>query len=143
MDATQLLLSRLPSFRKVGENRFVARCPSHDDRSPSLSISRGDKGALCHCFAGCSVPDILEALDLNVEDLFDAPLVKSARSNNPESPATNRWNVTQVLSGIRDELTLSSLLLRKFLAEGTVTNGDMQTLIGCQYQIDEAIRLLK
>ena len=40
----------------------VARCPAHEDRSPSLSLTDGADGLLLHCFAGCSFTDIIAAL---------------------------------------------------------------------------------
>jgi hypothetical protein len=45
-------------------NRGSARCPCHDDRLPSLSLSDGDEPGrvLVHCFAGCDRRDILAAL---------------------------------------------------------------------------------
>jgi putative DNA primase/helicase len=43
-------------------NRGSARCPVHDDHSPSLLLSDGDKALLVHCFAGCDRRDILAAL---------------------------------------------------------------------------------
>lgn len=52
-------------------NQWQAKCPSHEDRSPSLSIGEGDDGrVLLHCFAGCAPRDISQALDLTIEDLF-------------------------------------------------------------------------
>lgn len=41
---------------------WIACCPSHDDRDPSLSISEGDAGPLVHCFAGCAQTDVIAAL---------------------------------------------------------------------------------
>jgi hypothetical protein len=42
--------------RRVGPGRWVAKCPAHRDRSPSLSIAAGQDGrVLVYCFAGCSV----------------------------------------------------------------------------------------
>jgi putative DNA primase/helicase len=48
----------------VAANRGSARCPCHDDRSPSLSVRDGDEPwrILVHCFAGCDRRDILAAL---------------------------------------------------------------------------------
>lgn len=41
----------------------VCRCPAHDDRNPSLSVSDGDDGRpLLHCHAGCSFEDVLTEL---------------------------------------------------------------------------------
>lgn len=39
-----------------------ARCPAHDDRSPSLSITPGRAAVLFHCFAGCAQADVIAAL---------------------------------------------------------------------------------
>jgi len=56
--------------RKNGRS-WQARCPAHEDRSPSLSIREGDDGrVLVHCFAGCDLERILQALDLSVSELF-------------------------------------------------------------------------
>ena len=42
---------------------WIACCPAHDDRNPSLSISEGDDGRpLMHCFAGCPQDAVIEAL---------------------------------------------------------------------------------
>lgn len=57
--------------RSAGRGRWMARCPAHDDRSPSLNISEGRDGrVLLHCFAGCSLATILKALSLSTRDLF-------------------------------------------------------------------------
>lgn len=49
-----------------------ARCPSHDDKRPSLSVAEGDDGrALVYCFAGCSYADVIDRLGLTVADIFD------------------------------------------------------------------------
>jgi hypothetical protein len=48
--------------RKSGAG-WIARCPAHDDRRPSLSIRDGDDGKLLvHCHAGCGQEDVIAAL---------------------------------------------------------------------------------
>lgn len=48
--------------RKTGGS-WTARCPAHDDRTPSLSIRDGADGKLLvHCFAGCEQAAVLAAL---------------------------------------------------------------------------------
>jgi hypothetical protein len=50
---------------------WMALCPAHDDRNPSLSITEGDDGRiLLHCHAGCSTEAVLEAVGLDYRDLF-------------------------------------------------------------------------
>lgn len=65
------LLSRLDRVKRAGPQRWLARCPSHDDSSPSLSIRELDDGRiLLHDFAGCSVEEILGAVGLTFDSLF-------------------------------------------------------------------------
>jgi len=65
------LLARLDRVKRTGDGRWLARCPAHEDRSPSLSIRDTDDGrTLLHCFAGCSVEQVVAALGLKLEDLF-------------------------------------------------------------------------
>lgn len=40
----------------------MCRCPTHADRTPSLSIRQGDRGILVTCHAGCDPVDVLRAL---------------------------------------------------------------------------------
>lgn len=64
------LLERLQGVRQRGPDRWVAVCPAHADSDPSLSIrDQGDR-ILVHCFAGCSPLAIVEAIGLEMRDLF-------------------------------------------------------------------------
>jgi hypothetical protein len=65
------LPARLKGVRRSGRDRWAARCPAHDDRSPSLSVAHSEGKWLLHCFAGCSIDAITTALGLKVSDLFD------------------------------------------------------------------------
>lgn len=49
------------------------QCPAHEDRAPSLSVSRGSKGdnVVLHCHAGCPTEDVVTALGLTLADLYD------------------------------------------------------------------------
>lgn len=57
------------------------QCPAHDDGSPSLSIGhrKDGKGVVVYCHAGCDPDDIVQALRLTMQDLFDEPMVKRER----------------------------------------------------------------
>jgi DNA primase len=73
------ILSRLENVRE-GSQSFTALCPSHDDRHNSLSIAAGSDGrVLLFCFAGCDVRDVVEALGLELKDLFDHEPTKVRR----------------------------------------------------------------
>jgi len=64
------LLSRFDAVRSAGSG-YSAKCPVHEDRVSSLSISQGDEErALIHCHAGCPLDDILLDRNLTLSDLF-------------------------------------------------------------------------
>ena len=47
------LLDRLEAVRETGSSRWIARCPAHDDSSPSLAVRELDDGRiLLHDFGG-------------------------------------------------------------------------------------------
>jgi hypothetical protein len=70
-----LLLDRLERVRPSGPGRWMARCPAHQDRSPSLAIRLADDGRiLVHCFSGCGAADVIAACGLQFGDLFPEPL---------------------------------------------------------------------
>lgn len=65
------ILSQLDGVRKSGQGRWSAKCPAHKDRTASLSVRElGDGQVLVHCFAGCSVHDVLSATGLDINNLF-------------------------------------------------------------------------
>ena len=64
------ILSRLNGVRKSGGG-YIARCPAHEDKRPSLSINTSEDGRLLlKCHAGCSIEAIVGALGLSMKDLF-------------------------------------------------------------------------
>lgn len=65
------LLTRLAGVKARGEGRWIARCPAHADKSPSLTIrDLGDGRILVHCFAECAALDVLQAVGLDFADVF-------------------------------------------------------------------------
>lgn len=65
------IVNRLEFYREVREGEWMARCPAHDDRGPSLSIKDvGDGRTLIHCFAGCGAVDVLDAIGMDMTDLY-------------------------------------------------------------------------
>src|SRR5262245_19146141 len=51
--------------------KFVAKCPAHDDNRSSLSVGVGEEGhILVKCHAGCETPAVASALGLEMRDLM-------------------------------------------------------------------------
>jgi hypothetical protein len=68
----------------------VARCPAHDDRTPSLKIDRGRTGnVLLFCHAGCDVRDVLSAVGLTLADIGDG-----RPPNHGDGRPPNQWRLS-------------------------------------------------
>lgn len=64
------ILDRLGKTKRAAGG-WIAQCPAHHDRNPSLSIGEGTDGrVLLNCHAGCTVPAIVAALGITEADLF-------------------------------------------------------------------------
>ena len=84
------LLSRLDKVKRTGDGKYQSRCPAHDDRGPSLSIRETDDGrVLLHCFAGCSVHDVLAAVGMEINDLFPPREIQQGRPERRPFPAAD------------------------------------------------------
>lgn len=71
------VLAGLERVKQTGPSSWLASCPTsrhaHGDRSRGLSVREGDEGrVLIHCFAGCPVDEVVNALGLELSDLFPA-----------------------------------------------------------------------
>ena len=75
--SAETILSRLEKVRKSGPGRWVACCPAHADKSPSLAVRELDDGrVLLHCFAECATEAVLDAIGLEFDDLFPERLTE-------------------------------------------------------------------
>ena len=65
------LLSRLERVRRRTGDQWSARCPAHEDKTPSLSVRETAEGlVLLHCFGGCSAAEVLASVGLDASSLF-------------------------------------------------------------------------
>ncbi|GJH04487.1 DNA primase [Paraburkholderia terrae] len=114
----QLVLDHLQGVRATGHGRWIARCPAHRDRRPSLAITEKANGALLlHCFAGCEIDDIVAAVGLDLSDLFP-PRKAGVHSTKP---AMRRFSAEQVLRTATLELIEIVLIVGAIDRRGSVT----------------------
>ncbi len=70
MSNLNTLLSRLDKVKRIGDGRYKAICPAHDDHSPSLAIKTDMDRLLIHCLAGCEPLDVLGVIGMDFADLM-------------------------------------------------------------------------
>lgn len=128
------VLSRLTKVKPSGKGRWNACCPSHQDKSPSLSLRELDDGRiLLHCFGGCDVGEILGAIGMTLEDLFPKRLSDARAERAP-------FNAMDVLRGIGFELTIVAMCGSKLVLH-PLSEQDRQRLFVAVGRISEALRL--
>lgn len=83
-------ITRLEKARATGKGTWIACCPSHADKHPSMTIRELDDGrVLVHCFAGCDIAQILGAVGMDFDALFPDRLVENARPLRRPFPAAD------------------------------------------------------
>ena len=63
------MLTHFQIQKRYGD-KAQARCPCHDDKQASLTITKGRRSALLHCHAGCNFEDIIQSVGLKKQDLY-------------------------------------------------------------------------
>jgi len=128
------LLDRLERVRQTGPARWLARCPAHPDKSPSLSICETDRGmTLIHCFAGCEPGHVLAAIGLPMSDLFPDRLLQHSYSASHSSiPARD------LLVILDHEVTVAVLILNDIVTRRTVNESQVQRLCQAAARIGKA-----
>lgn len=70
-------LNLLDGVTYVAPNKYMACCPVHKDKVPSMSVTvkdvKGTEKILLHCFAKCKTADILDKMGLGPQDLIVNP----------------------------------------------------------------------
>lgn len=111
------LIARLHGVRETGPSRWIACCPAHDDKRPSLSIAELPDGkVLLKCWPGCSVPEVLTAVGLD----WPAVMPERIETLMRESQHTGRrryssrvrppFNAHDVLRCLSTEVTIVALV---------------------------------
>jgi hypothetical protein len=118
------LLDRLDRVKQTAPGRWLARCPAHQDKSPSLSVRELDDGrVLVHDFGGCQVGDVLAAVALSLSDLFPQRLPgHSHAATHSKIPARDLLRI------ISHETSVVGVIAADLIAKKTISDTDWQRL---------------
>lgn len=122
--SSDTLLSRLDGVRRTGPGRWIARCPAHDDRSPSLSVREIEDGrVLLHDFGGCAVDEVIAAVGLEMDALFPP------RAIGDQLPRERRpFDAGSVLRCLATEASITSVAADNIAQGLTLTDADRDRL---------------
>lgn len=114
------LLGALKKLKKTGPDRWIACCPAHDDRTPSLAIKDSNGTILIHCHGGCHLEDVLGAVGMSPVDLFPPrPYSPHGYEERPLRVGSVRFTALDALRCLSGEAGIA-LLLACDMAEGKV-----------------------
>lgn len=118
------LLAHLENVKRTGDGRWIARCPAHADRRASLAVRELSSGViLAHCFAGCSIAEVVGAVGLDMSALFPEKI--NADGTKPER---RPFPAADVLRAVSFETMIVAIAAADMAAGKTIKPVDLQRL---------------
>jgi len=131
-----VLLDRLDRVRQAGPGRWMACCPAHDDKNPSLSLRELDDGRiLLHDFAGCAAADVLSAIGLTLADLYPDRLGDHLA---PTRDRKHRHAASEALKALDADALLVVVAAENIAAGVALDDADRELLAGTVSRIHAA-----
>jgi hypothetical protein len=130
------LISSLEKVKRTGQNRFIACCPAHNDKSPSLALEEREGKVLFHCFAGCAPADVLAAVGMEFSDLY------------PERPSHGKpgqfkFNPYDVLKCLSKEAGIAAIASAQLAAGKSLSPADAVRVTLAHDRLTNAGRLMR
>ena len=120
----EFLINQLSKVKRTGQGNYIALCPSHEDKNPSLAIRSTENGKiLLKCFAGCSAHEIVSAVGLNLSDLFPP------KESTYASPIKNPFPAAGVLRCIQTESLIVATAACNIANGITLSEEDLRRLV--------------
>jgi hypothetical protein len=121
--SADVLLAHLENVKRTGDGRWLARCPAHEDRRASLTVRElGDGRVLAHCFAGCSIHEVLGAVGLDMTALFPEKTIVDGKPERRPFPAAD------ILRAVGGETMIVSIAAADMAAGKTIKPADLERL---------------
>lgn len=119
------ILDRLPKVKSTGRGTWIACCPAHQDKSPSMTLRETDDGRiLAHCFAGCSIEAIVNAVGLGWEPWFPP------KSDDDFKPPIRRpFPAQDVMQALSFEMTFAATAAAAMARGEQLSDADRQRLM--------------
>lgn len=132
-----VLLSKLDGVKRTGPGRWLAKCPAHEDRRASLAIRESDEGKiLAHCFAGCTVHEVVAAVGLEISDLFPPRPADPAHAGKAER---RPFPAADILRAVAFEALVVACAASTMGSGGVLTDDDRGRLLLAARRIQAAV----
>ena len=126
-------LHGLKKVRRSSPGEWVACCPAHNDKSPSLAVKQADDGRiLIHCFAGCYVQEVVAARGVDLGDLFPERLIGEKLTPIGFNPRT-------LLKAMAFNAMIVGLVAGDIVEGRPVSEKDMRTIWKIKKEFEEIV----
>lgn len=131
----EAFLSRCAKVKSTGNGTWIACCPAHEDKRPSMTVRELEDGrVLIHCFAGCGVEGILGAVGLDFDALFpDKP-------QEQLKPLRRPFPAADVLAALASEAMVLSVFMLDVEMGRVMLQDDFDRALLASSRIQEAVR---
>ena len=129
------LLSRIEKVKSNGSSKWLACCPAHPDKSPSLGIKlTDDDKILIKCFSGCSVDEIVTAVGFELSDLMPESVDYKKGAKPP------RFNKYELFDLILHHAIILELAIGDLLSGDLLSEADLKTVVFAKSSIENISR---
>lgn len=135
--SAETLISALDGVRKTGPGKWRAICPAHGGKNKqALVVTEADDGrVLMHCFAGCSVPEVLGACGVPMDELFPPSEIVGAK------PVRRPYNSVDILRSVAFEAVVVLLIANDLKAVKGISDARYQRLVKATAILQDAERV--
>ena len=121
--------------KQTGSGKWLARCPAHDDKHPSLSVAEGDDGrVLVKCWSGCGAAEVVAAVGMSFSDLFPCKPIAGEFVPRIKRPFSHR----DILAALNFEMLIGSVALANLASGVELTDEDRERFWLAQQRIQAA-----
>lgn len=139
--SVQQLLNKLIKVKHNGNGSYMACCPAHDDRSPSLSIKdNGDGRIMLKCFAGCETIDILQSIGLDWDDVMPPKQEKPVHVIKPKQHSIYADDALQIVRNESQIIVMAAMDITKGVK---INEPEMERIKKAMTRINTALEAVK
>lgn len=137
MEMRDKILSFVNKLQKVqsrGRDSWVACCPAHDDKNPSLKIDLKNDKILIKCWSGCDTESILGAVGMDFDDIFpDKPIYQRSSGKQPTLSSADALRI------VKNEARIIWMMANDIRRNKTINDADHARFLLAMNRVDEAM----
>ena len=125
------ILPRLDRVKETKQGQWLACCPAHQDREPSLALKELSDGmVMLHCWSGCDAREIVNAIGLDMRSLYP-PMQESIQGRNVKQ-AMPSWKRQQFVDLFNFERLVANIFRADVKANRFKVNDLNRFFVACE-----------